>query len=34
MLFDASDASAMVTGTVLPVGGGSLALNAGDSHIW
>ena len=33
-LFLASSASAMVTGTLLPVDGGNLALNAGGSHTW
>jgi NAD(P)-dependent dehydrogenase (short-subunit alcohol dehydrogenase family) len=33
-IFLASDAAAMVTGTLLPVDGGNLALNAGGSHIW
>jgi NAD(P)-dependent dehydrogenase (short-subunit alcohol dehydrogenase family) len=33
-LFLASSASAMVTGTLLPVDGGNLALNAGGSHAW
>lgn len=33
-LFLASDAAAMVTGTLLPVDGGNLALNAGGSHTW
>lgn len=32
VVFLASDASAMVTGTLLPVDGGNLALNAGGSH--
>lgn len=34
VVFLASDASAMVTGTLLPVDGGNLALNAGGSHLW
>ncbi len=33
-VFLASDAAAMVTGTLLPVDGGNLALNAGGSHTW
>lgn len=33
-IFLASDAAAMVTGTLLPVDGGNLALNAGGSHTW
>ena len=33
-VFLASDASAMVTGTLLGVDGGNLALNAGGSHTW
>lgn len=32
--FLASDAAAMVTGTLLGVDGGNLALNAGGSHTW
>ncbi|HKZ69321.1 MAG TPA: glucose 1-dehydrogenase [Anaerolineales bacterium] len=32
VVFLASDASAMVTGSLLPVDGGNLALNAGGSH--
>ncbi len=32
VVFLASDAAAMVTGTLLPVDGGNLALNAGGSH--
>ncbi|MBA2519317.1 MAG: SDR family oxidoreductase [Chloroflexia bacterium] len=33
-VFLASDAAAMVTGTLLGVDGGNLALNAGGSHTW
>ncbi len=33
-VFLASEAAAMVTGTLLPVDGGNLALNAGGSHTW
>jgi len=33
-VFLASDAAAFVTGTLLPVDGGNLALNAGGSHRW
>ncbi len=33
-VFLASDAAAMVTGTLLPVDGGNLALNAGGTHNW
>ncbi|CAN5722130.1 glucose 1-dehydrogenase [soil metagenome] len=33
-VFLASDAAAMVTGVLLPVDGGNLALNAGGSHTW
>ncbi len=33
-VFLASDAAAFVTGTLLPVDGGNLALNAGGSHKW
>jgi NAD(P)-dependent dehydrogenase (short-subunit alcohol dehydrogenase family) len=33
-VFLASAAAAMVTGTLLPVDGGNLALNAGGSHTW
>ena len=34
VVFLASDAAAMVTGTLLAVDGGNLALNAGGSHTW
>jgi NAD(P)-dependent dehydrogenase (short-subunit alcohol dehydrogenase family) len=33
-VFLASDAAAMVTGSLLGVDGGNLALNAGGSHTW
>lgn len=33
-IFLASDAAAMVTGTLLGVDGGNLALNAGGNHTW
>jgi NAD(P)-dependent dehydrogenase (short-subunit alcohol dehydrogenase family) len=33
-VFLASDAAAMITGTLLAVDGGNLALNAGGSHTW
>jgi NAD(P)-dependent dehydrogenase (short-subunit alcohol dehydrogenase family) len=33
-VFLASEASAFVTGILLPVDGGNLALNAGGSHTW
>jgi len=34
VVFLASDAAAMVTGVLLPVDGGNLALNAGGSVSW
>jgi NAD(P)-dependent dehydrogenase (short-subunit alcohol dehydrogenase family) len=34
VLFLASDAASMVTGVMLPVDGGNLAMNAGASHDW
>ena len=34
IVFLASDAAAMVTGVLLPVDGGNLALNAGGNHTW
>jgi len=34
VVFLASDAAAMVTGTMLPVDGGNLAFNAGGSKTW
>jgi NAD(P)-dependent dehydrogenase (short-subunit alcohol dehydrogenase family) len=33
-VFLASDAAAFITGHLLPVDGGNLALNAGGSRIW
>jgi NAD(P)-dependent dehydrogenase (short-subunit alcohol dehydrogenase family) len=33
-LFLASDASAWVTGALIPMDGGNLAMNAGGSHTW
>ena len=33
-VFLASDAAAMVTGVLMPVDGGNLAMNAGGSHLW
>ncbi len=34
VIFLAAEASSMVTGTLLPVDGGNLALNAGGNHTW
>ncbi len=34
VLFLASDAASMVTGVVLPVDGGNLAMNAGAGGTW
>ena len=33
-VFLASDAAAFITGHLLPVDGGNLALNAGGSKVW
>jgi NAD(P)-dependent dehydrogenase (short-subunit alcohol dehydrogenase family) len=33
-VFLASDAAAFITGVLLPVDGGNLALNAGGDRVW